>query len=436
MIVDHFNTLTTGGAAIAALRVHAAVHGAGVASRFWHSPKCRSRPDVPQCRPVEWSRPRRGVLGRVAEGCRVAVRTLRQKRDLARHLAGHPAELEFFSAAVRPRSTPFDPIARGSDVIHLHWIAKLIDYPSFFAAIPDDFPIVWTLHDMNALTGGCHYTVGCEAYATECGHCPLLGFRGARDLAQRSFQVKRAALSGKNLHVVAASRWLEREARRSPILAGARGFSTIPYGLDTKQFAPREQSASRRRLQLPDDAVVVAFGAEAVDNVRKGVRPLLRAMARLRSSPRVMGVFFGRGTVPVIDEALPELRSVGFIGDAEEQAALYSAADLLVLPSLEDNLPQTGLEAMACATPVVGFDVGGIPDFVRHGETGLLANVPDVADLARQIQRLVDSPDERRAMGRQARRLIEREFCQENTAAQYLRLYQRLTAERGALAAA
>lgn len=428
MIVDHFNTLLSGGAASAARRIHQSLRRLGVTSRLWHAR--RDDPADESLHRIEWGRGDMDVVRRVVHRCLEAGRRLQLKHDLRRHLAGHPPELEYFSIPITHRPTRFDVAACGSDIVHLHWTAKLIDYPTFFAGIPDDFPIVWTLHDMNPLTGGCHYTVGCEAFVGGCGHCPLLGRSGEQDLSQRSFAVKQQALAGKNLHVVGPSRWLTREARRSPILARAESFRTIPYGIDTDVFSPVDRGLARQTLGVPEDAIVVAFGAVDLDNLRKGLRQLLEALSRLPDQSRVLGLLFGAGEIPPTDLPLPAMFPVGYVNDPQRQAMVYSAADLFVIPSLQEGFGLTGLEALSCGTPVVGFDTGGIPDFVVHGETGLLARVGDAADLSEKLGILIDDPQAAARMGERGRQYVLAHFRQERQAEQYLRLYQELLGSR------
>jgi glycosyltransferase involved in cell wall biosynthesis len=198
----------------------------------------------------------------------------------------------------------------------------------------------------------------------------------------------------------------------------------IPYGLDVDVFCPRDRQSARRALALPDDAMVLAFGAESLDSHRKGIRYLLEALSLLNARDRVVGLAFGSGPIPAGGAPLPRIRKVGYIGDSILQASIYSAADIFVLPSLEDNLPLTGLEAMACGTPVVAFDAGGVPDYVRPGETGLLARAGDAADLARRIDQLLERPHEIRRLGVAARAAAEREFSVEWQAKRYLELYR------------
>ncbi|HEX5106436.1 MAG TPA: glycosyltransferase, partial [Pirellulaceae bacterium] len=254
---------------------------------------------------------------------------------------------------------------------------------------------------------------------------------GPRDLAQRSFQIKREALAGRRLHVVAPSVWLADQARQSHLLGNAASIRVIPYGLDTVQFSPTEKALARQQLGLPQDRFVIGFGATSLTQHRKGMTPLLAALAQLERKSDIVCVAFGGGGLPWSGE-LPEIHSVGFLRDPGKLALVYSAADVFALPSLEDNLPQTGLEALACGTPVVGFATGGIPDFVHPGETGLLARRGDAGDLAAQIQRLRDRADERVAMGSRGRRLVLERFSSEREASQYIALYGELRAERAA----
>jgi glycosyltransferase involved in cell wall biosynthesis len=426
MIVDHFNTLLAGGAASAARRIHLSLRRLGIDSRFWHAKETELAEE--SLHHIEWARGDMDAVRRVVSRCFEIGRKLQLKNDLRRHLSGHPPELEYFSIPITHRPTRFDVSARGTDVVHMHWTAKLIDYPTFFEAIPDGFPIVWTLHDMNPMTGGCHYTVGCENFTHGCGSCPLLGLRGERDLSFRSFGVKRDALAGKNLHIVGPSRWLTREAQRSPIFADARSFHTIPYGIDTDLFAPVDRQLARQTLGIPEDAVVVAFGAVDLDNMRKGRRQLFEALARLPDQSRVLGLLFGSGEPPPTDLPLPAIHAVGYVNDPKRQAMVYSAADMFVIPSLQEGFGLTGLEALSCGTPVVGFDTGGIPDFVVDGKTGLLARVGDSTDLAEKINILIDDPAARRRMGARGREFVLDNFRQQRQAEQYVRLYDEVVA--------
>jgi len=225
------------------------------------------------------------------------------------------------------------------------------------------------------------------------------------------------------VHVVAPCRWLARAAERSQVFANAASIQVIPYGLDTTLFAPKDCRTSRQELGIPQDALVVGFGADALQIDRKGISVLLSALEMLAGEFPFVGLGFGRGGRTVGATLGGRVIWHGYVGDACRQAAIYSAADVFVLPSLEDNLPQTGLEAMACGVPVVGSDVGGIPDFVHPGVTGLLSAPGNVADLARQLAWMFQHPEARRAMAGNARRQMETSYHSDRQGQDYVRLY-------------
>jgi glycosyltransferase involved in cell wall biosynthesis len=435
VIVDHLNTGLSGGAAIAATRLHGALRAAGVESHFWYAKKLPEESADAATGHVAARLRRHGPIGSLLHTFATGLRRVRLKWGKRRALAGRPDGLDLFSLPQSYRTTRWQ--LRGPDlaIIHLHWVAKMIDYRSFFASLPDDQPIVWTLHDLNPMTGGCHYPNGCRAYAERCGHCPQLGRPGANDLSHQTLHVKRQALGGKNLHIVAPSQWAADCARQSWLLQRARSLQVIPHGVDITQYAPRDRAACRQQLQLPNDRIVVGFGAASVADRRKGLRLLLAALNRIPNRRRLIGLVFGRGTIPSAERHLPQLTSVGYVDNPASQATVYSAADLLVVPSREELFGLTGLEALACGTPVVAFDCGGIPDYVRPMENGLLARPDDSTDLARQIEWLIDHPDARHRMGQRGRSMVVRQFDVRQQAARHIELYETLLKKTSTAAA-
>lgn len=427
MIVNHLSTYLTGGAALAARRLHDCLLTAGHSSRFHFGRKWKGAPLNDSYSMLHWGKSPatdfRQFFARLFQTPRRVSLKIKQRRALP----PRDKRAEYFSFCQRIPETPF-PFGDSHDqILHLHWVANLFDYASFFSSIPDELPIVWTLHDMNAFTGGCHYSGDCQKYVSGCQNCPQLARPGEQDMARHTFRSKQIAFAEKNLHIVAPSRWIENEARRSELLKGSRSIQTIPYGLDTTKFTPVNKLLARRQLGLPADSVVIAFGADVVDNRRKGVLQLLAALS-LIPHDNVIGLYFGSGTLPAVNLRLPEMRALGFVKEPAQLAATYSAADLFVIPSLEDNLPLTGLEAMACGTPVVGFAAGGIADYVRPGETGLLAKVGDSQDLAAKIKWMLDRRHDLLRMGKQARTLVEREFNQITQTQRHIELYRSLLA--------
>jgi glycosyltransferase involved in cell wall biosynthesis len=302
----------------------------------------------------------------------------------------------------------------------------MIDIPSFFGSLPDDLPVVWTLHDMNPFTGGCHFSSGCQAFQSACGNCPQIARPHQADLSQQIIRLKQTAVRNKNLHVVAPSQWLTEQARKSSVFSTARSFQTIPYGLDTSSLTPHCRTEARQNFQLPANSFVLGFGADSLSNRRKGFAELFNALQQVRAEQPIIAVVFGAGELPALDLPSVKVVPVGFVRSPEQLARLYSAMNVFVLPSLEDNLPQTGLEAMACGTPVIAFDAGGIPDFVLPNRTGLLAKTGDAADLARQIQSAIDHPETLERWGRQGRQLMLERFNCRSEAKAYAELYYRV----------
>ncbi|MEC7500488.1 MAG: glycosyltransferase family 4 protein [Planctomycetota bacterium] len=420
MRVIQFNTTTSGGAAVAARRLHDALVKNGISSQFCYlGPKRNSKPKDASYQNVnsQWKNNR---------SLRTWLIKRLQKIGLNRALKGRDPGLELFSSPRVYPATLFGDLGLETDIIHLHWIAKLIDYKSFFASIPDDLPVVWTLHDMNPFTGGCHYAGQCTQFEKECSQCPQLGTPGQQDLSWNFFHEKNEAIKNKNIHIVTPSHWLESVARRSAILGNAKSFRTIPYGLDTAVFRPYEKKEARAQLGIRSDKVIVGFGAESLTNYRKGFQHLGQAFTKLSTKHNIAALAFGSGDLRDFDL---EVISTGFVSDPHQQALIYSAADLFVMPSLEDNLPQTGIEAMACGTPVVAFDAGGVSDYVKHEETGLLAITGNTADLATQIDWLVTHHKERSMMGKKARAFASDYFDPQKQAAKYVALYQQLLSD-------
>jgi glycosyltransferase involved in cell wall biosynthesis len=317
------------------------------------------------------------------------------------------------------------------DIVHLHWIAGgFVDYWEFFCGISPRVPIVWTLHDMNPFTGGCHYDLGCGRFAGKCGSCPQLGSQDPGDLSRRIWTDKSdvfARIAASRLHVVTPSQWLAREVERSSLLQRFPR-SVIPYGLDLETFAPKNRVHARELLGLPVDAKIILFVADGLDNRRKGFPLLIEALSGLHGIGGLMLLSVGNGhaegtlKVPWIH--------LGPLSQDRMLPAVYSAADIFVIPSLQDNLPNTVLESMASGTPVIGFAVGGIPDMVRPGVSGTLVEPENVAALRVAVEDLLNSPAQLDRMGSNCRQIVEEEYCLERQARRYEALYTGLVTGR------
>ncbi|MBD3322935.1 glycosyltransferase [candidate division KSB3 bacterium] len=414
MCVTHLCTSDiNGGAARAAYRLHRAAKGIS-STMFVHS-RASTDPTVVKCtyRLIDIFR-------------RVFWRTLR-KREMDRYHVEFMRDFDGFSDdRVEGGATVLQklPIC---DVVHLHWISRFVDYRSFFEGMAQRYmPIVWTLHDMNPFTGGCHYDRGCGRFSEGCGLCPQLRSSDPHDLSRKIFLRKQAAFSHiapDMLQLVTPSQWLAEEVRHSALLQRFP-VNVIPNGLDTSVFTPRDRYFAREVLDLPQDAHVLLFAATLIEDRRKGLSLLLDALADSYDNANFLLVSLGSTRVP-LDSGIP-YRHLGMIGEDRLLSLAYSAADVFIIPSLQDNLPNTVMESLACGTPVIGFNVGGILDMIRPGETGWLVPPRDVAALRTAIFDALAHPEKRSEMSVNCRRVVEQEYSVDIQFRRYLQLYEEL----------
>jgi glycosyltransferase involved in cell wall biosynthesis len=329
------------------------------------------------------------------------------------------------------------PPIEAADVINLHWLAQFQSVETIAHLLDTGKPVVWTLHDENAYTGGCHYTAGCSKYRTDCYDCP--------QLKENSYQVpfyvlqNKLKLWSKSLTIVTPSRWLAECAGKSRLFQNTR-IEVIPNSVETDIFKPEEKIYAKKRLGIPARAVTLLFGAYTGSEKRKGFAELIAALRYCLQDERFKNLVRKKDirilTYGPVQENLAELPidfiSTGYTGDKDRLARVYRAADIFVLPSLEDNLPNTMVEAMACGVPVIGFAVGGVPDMVQNGVTGYTAPASDVKKLAELILRLVFDENERSHIGRNCRRLIEEKFTLRCQAGNYLSLFHDLLKRKSA----
>jgi glycosyltransferase involved in cell wall biosynthesis len=369
---------------------------------------------------VQLFQPPRDLVSRL----RRRLRRKRIRRSFAHYCKSRPAGYALFSDDRTPHGGDLLVQLPAADVVNVHVIRLVADYQAFFAAIPQHTPVVRTLHDMNFFTGGCHSDQSCGKYTERCGACPQLGSQKENDLSYRIWQRKRAALNRirpDRLHIVTPSRWLANEAKRSSLLQRFP-ITEIPFGLDTEEFSPKDQVLARGLLGIPQDARVVLFVAEPITRRIKGFALLAEALNGLGDITDLMMISVGNGQPPA-KVHVPH-RHLGYIHNDRLRALVYSAADVFVIPSLQENFPLTALEALSCGTPIVGFAVGGVPEIVRAGSTGLLVPAEDVAALRNNIRELLQDPASRARMATHCRRIALEEYTLEKQVQRYVELYQ------------
>ena len=331
-----------------------------------------------------------------------------------------------FSPAALPGNSLKAIFELSPDILHLHWICNGMIRLESLRKIK--IPIVWTLHDSWAFSGGCHLPGDCLRYQQECGSCPVLGSSRVADLSRKVWERKRKVFADINLTIVTPSRWLAKCVNKSSLLSDKR-TKVIPNGLDTKRFKPLGKHAARNLLGLPQDVNLVLFsGSQAAVDENKGASLLLEA---LKDQPAGVNscfelVVLGASADLGFDAAGIKTHYLGRLNDEVSIALVYSSVDLLVLPSREENLPYTVMEAMSCGLPCVAFDVGGISDLIEHMSNGYLVSPHDVRDFGLGIKSLLNENSVLNTMSTMARRKIVKEFDQKEISKRYLDLYSGL----------
>jgi glycosyltransferase involved in cell wall biosynthesis len=407
MKILHINTSDIcGGASRAAYRLHRALIGQGIESRMLVQSKSSE----------DWT-----VTGSASKLAKGFARIRPLADQLPVKIYPHTDQILFspswlpFSGAMR-KIRDIDP-----DVVHLHWIG------GGFIRIEDvtriQKPVVWSLHDMWAFTGGCHYDQGCERYADGCGACPVLGSSLERDLSRWIFRRKQKSFSRiKNLTINCLSRWLADCVKKSPLLQN-HTVVNLPNPMDTEAYAPLPKEQAKNQLGLSLTKKHVLFGAmSAVNDARKGFGELIRSLNHLRSRDIELAVFDSSEPKNRLECPFP-IRYLGRLRDDISLRVLYAAADVVVAPSKQENLSNTIMEAMACGTPVVGFDIGGNGDLIDHQVNGYLARPFDPIDLARGIDFCL-SHSEPDKIGDNARDKVVHHFESQLVARRYMGLYE------------
>lgn len=302
-------------------------------------------------------------------------------------LRNRPKGLEMFSFPDTNYDITESELYKVSSIINLHWVANFLDYKSFFDK--NTKPVVWTLHDMNPFTGGEHYTE--EYIGIDNLGFPIKRKKSKQEISieEKIIEIKTKAISKiDNLTIVVPSKWLAEEVRKSEVFRGKKVFH-IPYGLDSEIYKPRDKKYSRELLNIPIDKKVILFVADSISNNRKGFIFLQKAFEKLANSNLVLCAI---GNKDSGDYVIDNLLELGLINDERLMSIAYSAADVFVISSLMDNLPNTVLESLMCGTPVIGFPIGGISDMIQDGKNGFITEAISVDSLVSTINKFLSNP--------------------------------------------
>lgn len=314
------------------------------------------------------------------------------------------------------------------DLLHLHWVGE--SYVNFTEFDQIKSSVIWTLHDCFPFTGICTHFEDCYKFETHCGACPQLGSDDPKDYSFKVFEQKLNRYKNIDFHIVCPSNWLAENARKSALL-GKYPISVIPNGIDTDFFYPIPKKDAKSSLGIEPDKKVILFGGVSVDNdARKGGELLLKALSDLKSihqSDDIELLVFGTDSLN-IDFAY-HTTLLGYIDNEKFMRIVYSAADILIVPSMYENLPTVIMEGLSCGTPVAAFDIGGNSDMIDHGKNGYLASPYDTEDLAKGIKFCLDHNNDY-LLSKNAREKIVNHFDIENVSQKYLQLYTDLVSEK------
>ena len=313
------------------------------------------------------------------------------------------------------------------DIVHLNWICKN------FLSIEDiskiNAPIVWSLRDMWAYTGGCHYvsnegTGECEKYIMDCGKCSLLGSKKQKDLSFSVLQKKKKSFAGKDMTLIGLSRWMADCAKKSAVFADKKVVN-LPNCINTTFFKPLPKDESRKYWKLPENKKLILFGAvSATSRAYKGFSELIEALNKVNTD-NIECVVFGANKPNKPINIPCKINYLGYVSKKIDLVNLYCACDIVIVPSLRENLSNVIMEALSCGVPVACFDIGGNSDMVEHKKNGYLTKPFDTDDLAFGIDWILDVANYEK-LQKYAREKITVEFDYSVVAPKYLKLYEEI----------
>lgn len=323
------------------------------------------------------------------------------------------------------------PEFKQADVIHLHWVNQgmlsLADMQKIFSSRK---PVVWTLHDMWPITGICHHAQGCTRYQTQCRDCPLLYKGSAHDLSNKTFLKKQQIYKKVDLTFVACSHWLEELVHKSMLSLG-HDVTSIPNPINTNLFHPTDKTSVRKKLHLPADKRLLLFSSMKITDKRKGIDYLIAACQLLQKQHPdfcdTLGVVVMGSESQQYADLFPfPIYCIDYVSSEKEIANVYNSVDLFVTPSLQENLPNTIVEAMSCGVPCVGFNTGGIPQMIDHLHNGYVAQYLSADDLANGIYWCICGGDYE-SLCEEARRKAVNTYSERAVAMKYIHVYNQIT---------
>ena len=407
---------STGGAAVVSYRLMEALCDAGVDARMLVAERLHDDPRV----------------GTAAPNLRLNASFLRERLGIFLHNGMNRDTLFKIDTASCGVPLYRHPWVKEADVICLNWINQgLLGIDDIHRLLRLDKPVVWTMHDMWPCTGICHYARECKNYQQECHDCPYIYKGGGRkDLSYRTFRKKQKLYSYAPIHFVTCSHWLKEQAQTSALFEG-KSVTNIPNAINTNLFKPMNKKEARAKFMLPEGKKLVLFGSLKITDKRKGVDYLIEACKLLAEKhpewKESLGVVVFGNQSQQLQEQLPfHVYPLPYIKNEHEIVNIYNAVDLFAIPSLEENLPNMIMEAMACGVPCVGFNVGGIPEMIDHLHNGYVAQYKSSEDFANGIHWILTEP-EYDELSAQACRKVLGNYSESIIAKKYTDVYNKIT---------
>ena len=399
-----------GGAARSAYRLLLGLQSTGIETKMFVQEKLSDNPNVV------------GPEGKWKKG----LYSLRPTLDVLPRYLVNKADKQITPGWV-PGGPLQDVLTSNPDVVHLHWVNKGFFPIQATPRLPG--AIVWTLHDMWPFTGGCHHSMACDRFTTNCGCCPQLESNREIDLSRWIWRRKAHAWRQKELVIVTPSRWMATQAAKSALYKNRR-IEVIHNGLDLKRYQPTDRQMAREWLGFPKEKNILLFSAiKGQMNPFKGFHYLEEILANIASeisSEDIELVVLGDSRASEELKVPFRIRYLGRLHDDIALSLVYAAVDCFLAPSVIDNFPNTVMEAMACGTPCVGFGVGGIPEMIEHQENGFLVEAYDCEMFARGIQWVIEDQEKWGRLSQRAREGAVRMFDYKDQAVKYLELYKEL----------
>ncbi len=323
------------------------------------------------------------------------------------------------------------------DIINLHWTTGLLT-TNLIKQLYCHYkiPIVWTLMDQEPVTGGCHYSFGCQRYTEKCGNCPLLTPSSSEDISRITWENKKSDLGGLPITFISPTSQVKKWIQSSSLF-GNFPLQDISLAIDTDTFKPYDKQLAKEHFHISPDKKVLFFGAGLLTDMRKGMSYLIESLNKLASmisknnklqTNDIQLLVAGQKLPEELNRSPFAINHVGYIKTDIELSRAYQSSDIFISPSVEDAGPMMIPEAMLCGTPVAAFDTGGAPDLIKSMETGYLAAYKDATDLAHGIYLLLTS-ENLPNIGQSARTAARKKHSPEIVSSQYIDLYKKLISQ-------